>query len=277
MLVKDVKDSSNRVSLGLKCGECMHLTGVATFEKPCAQLGKTSFAEACPSFTPDMRILAVVKKKHHSTLAEIFKELSQPQLRLLGYACRNADLVKKSGFELGEEVVFSLGQDYLECYVRGYVIGADRAATQVYISSDFEGLNGGSCLITLLRPSVMKMADFLKHRAELISKGRIAEPKPSTGSVKRTTLQCLRMSPDARALLRKQLKTKPDEYTPPSLDTVPSSWLDGRMLEKVVMSKAEAKKTGTRKTTGNKDGGYTLKRYADAAGKKGRPTVKRKG
>jgi hypothetical protein len=61
-----------------------------------------------------MRILAVVKKKHHSTLAEIFKELSQPQLRLLGYACRNADLVKKSGFELGEEVVFSLGQDYLE-------------------------------------------------------------------------------------------------------------------------------------------------------------------
>lgn len=277
MLVKDVKDSSNRVSLNLKCGECMHLTGVAAFEKTCSQLGKTSFAEACPSFTPDMRTIGVVKKGHVVQLAELVKQLSQPQTRLFAYAFRNVDLIKKSGFEFGEEVVFSLGQDYLECYVRGYVIGADRAATQVYLTSDFEGLNGESCLITLLRPSVMKMADFLKHRAELISKGRIAEPKPSTGSVKRTTLQCLRMTPDARALLRKQLQTKPDEYTLPSLDTVPSSWLDGRLLEKVVLSKAEAKKAKASTTTGNKDGGYTLKRYADAAGKKGRPAVKRKG
>lgn len=277
MLLKDVKESSNRVSLGLKCGECMHLTGVAAFEKPCSQLGKTSFAEACPSFTPDLRTISIVKKGHIAQFAELAQMLSQPQTRLFAYVFRNVDLIKKSGFEFGEEVVFSLGQDYLECYVRGRVIGADRAATQVYLSSDFEGLNGESCMITLLRPSVMKMADFLKHRAELISKGRIAEPKPSTGSVKRTTLQCLRMSADERALYRKQLQTKPDEYTPPSIDTVPQSWLDGRLLEKVVTSKAEAKKAKATKATGKKDGGYTLNRYADSARKSSRPATKRKG
>lgn len=275
MIVKDATESSNRVSLGMKCSDCIHLTGPAAFEKPCIQLGKTSFAEACPSFSPDLLKVSVVKKGQLADLAKMVQSLSQPQTRLFAYVFRNIDLIKKSGFEFGEEVVFSIGQDYLECYVRGRVIGADRAATQVYISSDFEGLNGESCMLTLLRPSVMSMSEFAKHRKELILKGRIAEPKLAQGSVKRTTLQCLKMSPEQRALYRKQLATKPDDYVPPNLDTVPSNWLDNRFVERVISTRTEANKS-TKSSRGNKDG-FTLKRYADKPSKTGGPRAKSKG
>ena len=277
MIVNDASEvtTSNRVSLGLKCGECLHLTGTAAFEKPCSQLGKTSFAEACPSFTPDMRIMGVVTKGHVVALGNILRELGQPQIRLTAYALRNADFMRKAGLNYGDTVVFSLGQDYLECYVRAYVIGADRTGEQIYLCSDYEGMNKGSAVLTLLRSSIMDMEEYKVHRDELISKGRIAEPKPSAGSTKRTTLQCLRMSADERALYRKQLASKPVDYVPPNLDTVPQAWLDNRSVDKVVADKTVGKKT---KSTGkNKDGGYSLERYADKSGKTGRSKSRSKG
>lgn len=278
-IVKDATDSSNRVSLALKCGDCTHLTGPAAFEKPCMQLGKTSFAEACPSFTPDLIKISIVKKGHLIGLRDIVRDLTRSQIMLLAYEFRNIDLIKKSGYEFGEEVAFTIGGDYLECYVRGYVIGADRAATQVYLSSDFEGLNGQGCFLTLLRPSVMNMTQFTKKRKSLILEGRIAEPKFEAASRKRTTLQCLKMTPAERAVYRQTLATKPDEYTPPSLDTVPSNWLDSRMLDRVIDSKgSKAKKpTPAAKTIGRgtKDG-FNLQGHTNRAGKASRPTAKSK-
>lgn len=272
MIVTDATEAttSNRVSLGMKCGECLHLTGPAAFEKPCSQLGKTSFAEACPSFTPDMRKMAFVTKGHIMTIAGVLREIGQPQIRLLAFAFRNADYVRKAGLHMGDPVVFSLGQDYLECYVRGYVLSADKTGETIYLVSDFEGLNGGSCVLTLLRTSLMDMEEFKAHRDDLISKGRIAEPKPSAGSQKRTTLQCLRMSADERALYRKQLATKPDDYTPPSLDTVPQTWLDNRGIDKVVVEKLVSSKSKSKPAGKKKDGGYSLERHIDSPRKTSR-------
>jgi hypothetical protein len=279
MIVKDATESSNRVSLGLKCGDCTHLAGPAAFEKPCIQLGKTSFAEACPNFTPDLMKISIVKKGHLGQLAELAQALSQNQTRLFAYVFRNIDLIKKSGYEFGEEVVFSIGGDYLECYVRGRVVGADRAATQVYISSDFEGLNGESCMLTLLRPSVMNMTQYAKKRKSLILEGRIAEPKFGAGSRKRTTLQCLKMTPEERALYRQTLATKPDEYVPPSIDTVPSNWLDSRMLDRMIDSKGAAKKAVSKTTLksgrSTKDG-FNLQGHTNATRKNSGPKSKRK-
>lgn len=273
MIVKDAKVSSNRVSLGLKCGDCLHLTGTAAFEKPCAQLGKTSFAEACPNFTPELNKISIVKKGQLGVLSDIAKTLSQNQARLFAYVFRNIDFIKKSGFDFGEEVVFSLGGDYLECYVRGRVIGADRAATQVYISSDFEGLNGESCMLTLLRPSVLSLAKFAKKRKALILEGRIAEEKFAAGSRKRTTLQCLKMTPDERAVYRQTLSTKPDEYVPPSLDTVPANWLDNRFIEKLIDSKKPtSKKTQSGKGTKY---GFNLQGQSVRPSSKSKPKAKR--
>lgn len=283
-VIKDAAHSTNsRVSLGLKCGQCIHLTGVPTFERPCIQLGKTTFADACPSFTPDMVQISVVKKNHMAALANITLGMSRPQLGIFAYVFRNIDHIKKARCQFGEQVVFSLGGDFLECYVRGFIIGADRTGSQVYISSDFEGMNVESAMLTLLRTSIMTMAEFAKHRKSLIANDRLTEPKFDKGSRKRTTLQRLKMTADERSIYRELLKTKPDEYVPPSLDTVPARWLDERTVESLVDSRTQK---GGKRDTINSSGtnssgkaskeGFKIQRYADKKSSGGR-TSTRKG
>lgn len=279
MIVKDATDgSTNRVSLGLKCGECVHLSGTPVFEKVCSQLGKTSFADACKEFTPDLAQMTFVKKGDIKAFSEIANRMSQKQLRLMSFVCRNADLIKKAGYSLGETVVFSLGGDYLECYVRGEIIGADRRGQQVYVVSDFESLNINSALMTLMKSSIMSMPEFIKKRKELILEGRIAEPKNPKASRKRTTLQCLRMSADERAVYRERLATKPDSYEPPSIDTVPAAWLDSRMLD-IPVAKRTGAKAPTAKKTGKaaSDGkSFSLNRHGNKAASGSRAKAKPK-
>jgi hypothetical protein len=283
-VIKDAAHSTNsRVSLGLKCGQCIHLTGVPTFERPCIQLGKTTFADACPSFTPDMVQISVVKKNHMAALANITLGMSRPQLGIFAYVFRNIDHIKKARCQFGEQVVFSLGGDFLECYVRGFIIGADRTGSQVYISSDFEGMNVESAMLTLLRTSIMTMVEFAKHRKSLIANNRLVEPKFDKGSRKRTTLQRLKMTADERSIYRELLKTKPDEYVPPSLDTVPARWLDERTVESLVDSrtqkggKRDTINSGSTSSSGKASKeGFKIQRYSDKKSGGGR-TSTRKG
>jgi hypothetical protein len=113
-------------------------------------------------------------------------------------------------------------------------------------------------------------AKFTKHRKTLVSEGRIAEPK-AKGSVKRTVLQCLKMTSDERALYRKQLATKPDDYVPPTLDTVPTKWLDNRTVENF---KESNRKTRKGKTTNDS---FSVQRYSNKSDKAGRSKAARKG
>lgn len=264
MLIKNAAETSNRVSLGLKCGDCIHLErGPATFEKLCGQLGKTGFSEACSSFTPDMSKISVLRKGEAQTLAKLAISIKPQQARLLAYMFRNIDLLKRAGYDLFETVVFSLGGDYLECYVRGYIIGADRAGDQVYISSDFENLNGDPALLTLLSPSVMNLAAFAKHRKKLVTEGRIAEPRSAKGTKKKTILQCLKMTVEERAMYRQQLATKPGDYVPPTLDTVPAKWLDSRTADSIKESVKNVGKVKGKVTNEN----FSVQRYTDKPGK----------
>lgn len=277
-VIKDADQStSSRVSLGLKCGQCIHLSGVPTFERPCIQLGKTSFADACPSFTPDMIQISVVKKSHMAALAAITEGMSRPQMGIFAFVFRNIDHVKKARCQFGEQVVFSLGGDFLECYVRGFIIGADRTGTQVYISSDFEGMNVESAMLTLMRSSIMTMVEFAKHRKTLIANDRLVEPKFDKGSRKRTTLQRLKMTADERAIFRELLKSKPDDYVPPNLDTVPARWLDERTVESLVDSRTQKggkrdsiNSIGNSGTSGKATKeGFKIQRYSDKTGGSG--------
>lgn len=221
---------TSRVSLALKCGDCIHLDGVPAFEKKvCSALGREKYSEACPAFTPQMTKVSLVRKQDLSALASIAARLSQQQTRLFAYIFRNIDFVKKAGLEFGQEVAFSIGGYYLECFVRGFVIGASRDGQHVYLSSDFEGLNNESALVTMPRDSLYDHSEFVRVRKDLIKEGRINEPQPTTGSRKRTVLQVLRMTPEERSAYRALLSTKPIEYTPPTLDAVPASWLDSRV------------------------------------------------
>lgn len=270
MLKKEGTITSNRVSLGLKCGECIHFQkGPARFEKLCTQLGIQSFSEACPEYTPDLYKIASVEDDVMAQMANIAAKLSGPQARIFAYLFRNIDFIKKAGFEFGQVVVFSIsGKDILDNYVRGKVVFADRTGETIHITSDLEKLNTRPLFVSLLRPNVMTVDEFKKHRQKLVKEGRIVEPKPSKSSNKRTLLQCLKMSDEAYEVYMSKLRSAPEEYVPPMLDTVPHNWIDQRSVESLLESKVPPKlKKGLPNAIPRKavDGKFKIDRYATKA------------
>ena len=259
--------SSNRVSLGLKCSECLHFSrGPRRFERLCAQLGVEPFTPACPEFCPDQTYLAKVGAASIQALAKIAAELSQPQLRLLAYTFRNADLIKKAGFAFGQQVVFSInGHDYLDCYFRGYVVGASKNGQTVYLSSDMEGLNENNAMLSLPRTSVMQLEAFKEKRKKMVQANRLAVPVSKWRTLKRrSVLELLRLSPEQASILKKQLEDKPLQYEPPSIDSVPVEWLDQRQAGTLKQRKPKPEKYNVKPPSdklAEKKSHYEVNRY----------------
>lgn len=266
MQKKDAEDSNNRVSLGLRCGECIHFNkGPRRFEKLCIELGQEAFSHACPEFTPDLCKLASVPIMDMRTLADMTATLNQPQLRLLAFTFRNMDFIRKAGFVFGQTVVFSIdGKDFLENYFSGVVIGASKDGSTVYVTSDLETMNKGNCMLTLTRNSVKTLEQYEKHRDVLIKKKRIRAPVPNAYSSRRTILQLLKMTKGQYQLYLETITHQPKEYQPPSLDAVPAEWLDSRQLDAVERKKSRKPEKDNTATPEKRKAGdpYTIQRYA---------------
>ena len=266
MKTKAADKTVNRVSLGMKCSECLHFTkGPRRFERLCVQLGVEPFSPACDQFSPDQTVLAQVSLDHMRELAVIANSLTQAQLRLFAYTFRNFDFVKKTGYSYGEELVFSIdGRDFLDCYFRGVLIGASKDGRICYISSRLENLNITNCFLSLPKTAVMNLEAFGKHRRKLIDKHKLQAPVPSRMSSKKTVLQMLTLSGDQIKLLRKHLEEKPETYDPPSIDSVPTSWLDDRQSGTLKRKKKTPEKFGVKRPSDkDADGseGFKVNRY----------------
>lgn len=234
--------SANRVSLGLKCGDCVFLnSGMKRFEQPCGMLGQEPFSHACPEFSPDMRPLMKVATMDIHALAEITGRMSQNQLRLMAYVFRNMDFIRKTGLTFGQPVLFSLdGKDYLENYFRGVIVGASKDGRTVYITSDLEQLNKSQCMLTLMRSEIKTVEEFRTHHAFLVKKNRLRSPVPNKYSERKTLLQLLKLTTGEYQLYLQTLTVKPDSYVPPTIDAVPTHWLDSRMLDNSIKRKTRA-------------------------------------
>ena len=246
MKTKAADKTVNRVSLGLKCSECLHFTrGPRRFERLCVQLGVEPFSPACDQFSPDQTVLAQVSLDHMRELATIANSLTQAQMRLFAYTFRNFDFIRKTGYTYGEDLVFSLdGRDFLDCYFRGVLIGASKDGRVCYLSSRLENLNKTNCFLSLPKTAVMNLEAFGKHRRKLIDKHKLQAPLPNKMSNKKSLLQLLTLSQDQIKLLRKQLEEKPETYDPPSIDSVPTSWLDDRQAGTLKRKKHVPEKFG---------------------------------
>lgn len=208
----------SRVSLTMRCGECLHLTGHRKFEKKCSELGHQELSEACAYFTPDVTHLADVSPDLLTLVAKVTKSMTQKQVRLLMFALRQSTFAKKVGFEFGDTVAFPIGQDYLESYVSGVVVGANRSGDKVYIISSLSGVNRGGATCAIETERVLSLKDFETKRKELIKANQIVAPKVRNS---KTVIEMLRMSPTELDAHRKSLTAKP-LYTPLSIDHI--SW-----------------------------------------------------
>lgn len=266
--------SSNRVSLGLKCGTCVFFnSGLKRFEQPCHLLGQESFSAACPEYSPDMRPIMQVKTMDIEALAAITSRMSQQQLQIMAYVFRNMDFIRKSGLAFGQPVVFSIdGQDYLENYFSAVVVGASKDGRTIYLTSSLEGLNKGQCMLTMMRSSLKTLDEFAEHHGKLLGKGRLRAPS-NPWSERKTILQMLRMPKGEAKAYMESMQTRDHTYQPLNIDVVPQHWLDSRMLENSIKKKGRdpekvSDKTPEGRTPKGKPGRKVIKinRYQDTQG-----------
>lgn len=218
----------------MKCKECTHFqVGPKVYPDLCINLGVKPTASACDYFFPDVTQLRNVGKEVVFTLKEVMEELNASQLRIFAMFMARNEWFKKVELKLFQQVYFSLGQNYLCNYVRGYVIGTSKNGQQVFLNSNLENLNKKKqATATLMRNSILTEEEFEKRKAELVKEGRIMEP-PRSG-IKRTPFQMLTMTKKEHKEYEKLLSVKPDDYQPPTLDSAPESWLDKRSVSKVI-------------------------------------------
>jgi hypothetical protein len=260
--IQEDKKPRNRVSLGMKCEDCIHYSkGPRKYERLCSSLGVEPFAPACPEFTPDLLQLAEADIQSLVTIAELASTLTQRQVRLLAFTFRNIDYIKKSKFEFGQTVVFSLdGKAYLENYFRGTVFGASKDGKLLYITSKLEDMNTKNCMLSLLTSDVLSMDQYYALREKLIKKGKLRAP-----AKKYSAMWLLKLSPEEIKKFYASLEKEPDKYEPPTLDTVPVQWLDSRqagtLKRRKKPEKYQVKEPSTNKATDKSTDKFSVNRY----------------
>lgn len=225
-MLKKTAEASTRTSLETKCGDCLHHQGVPHFDKPCAANGVKKFAKPCDAFFPNVPSLTRMECDTIKTIGDVLNNCDGSQSRVISVLLARGDWFRKAKVQFGQMVVFCMGTDYLSNYVRGYVIGVTRDGEEVFISSSLENLNGKkNAMIRLMRDSVLTLDEFESRRKQLIRNNQVVEVGRSA---KPSTLDVMRMPAKQLAEYRRALTEKPNEYVPPSMETVPSHWFDNR-------------------------------------------------
>lgn len=260
-MLKKESDTPSRVNLGIRCSACVGFKRESIFEKPCVKLGIVAKDFACPSFKPDVQRLTRVDLSALKVLARLTKSMRREELQILAFTFRNMDFLHKIGMFFGQRVYFSMGKDYISEFVHGRVVGASANGEYVYISSNLgKGTNNAS--LTLLRDSVMSVEEFAEHRKQLAKTNKL-RPAKDNYRHKPSVMDVLRMSRQEFKEYMHKLTTKPTDYEPPSMDTVPRSWLDKRQKADIGNILDSRRKKGAKKhkyIKVEKDGTVTLQR-----------------
>ncbi len=152
------------VVLPVQCGQCLFHKRMATYAKPCLQLGTPASAETCARFVPDPVLLGPDSGRALRFLASVRGPV------LIAAAMLQARKIERRGFSLGEHVYTKvMGDDYLNNYASGYVVGTAR---------DHVVVAGGAGYSALLLPSsLLNRVGWLAKAKSLIDRDRINDPK----------------------------------------------------------------------------------------------------
>lgn len=210
MQKKKIIPISPKTSIGFKCGECLHFSRLAKFEKPCSFLGIKAFATAPTCFSPDVFKLQKTNPDIIYQIGAILKDFSSTEARVLIALLRNIKTQEKFyKLKFGQPVYFCLSNNYLSNYFMGFVVGvANVGEEQVFVSSNLgKQQRKHPMLGSFIRESVLTVSEFSKKKKELIALNRIQDPKklftPST-----------------------LVKETASDYDIPNMETAPQDWLE---------------------------------------------------
>jgi len=219
-MIKEDRANSKLV-IGVKCGECIHhKLGPAVFEAKCSELGVKAYAKACPQFTPNLFKIAGLPLDFIKSLGIAAKELEPQSIRILSYIFKNMDYIHRHGFKFGQPVFFRIEDkttkvDYLSNYFKAYVISVAVDGSVVYLAGSLNKASQNS-LLSLMKSSILTLAQFSKIRQKLIEAGRIT-PESAKKGYRHPLFIAAKKTKDPKVF---------KDYTPPTIDTVPTSWFE---------------------------------------------------
>lgn len=204
MLKKEVLGNASAKSLkdAYKCGECFHFKNHAhsTRQRPCREEGVTANGLAPKCFTPD-----VTKIAGNSDLlvqvAVIFQSYTPAERRILKALLSQT---KKRAHEFGDKLYFKVGKDYVSNYLAAYCLGYTSSGELILAGSPDSKTRGSSFISCLAADSedLLTPAQWKVKRAKLRQENKVFDP--ANRVIKRTSVI--------------------DDYEPPTIDSVPSSW-----------------------------------------------------
>jgi hypothetical protein len=203
MLKKNVLGTASAKSLdeAFRCSECLHFKHHAhsTREAVCSAEGVRGVGLAPRCFTPDITALAT-NTDQFVQIAALFQSTTHKQRRILLGMFRAQ---KKKKFPIGTKLFFRVGRDYISNYLAAYSAGYTSSGELMLIGSPSMKTRG-SRFTSFLTSSedLMVFSEWKKKKAELTEAGLIFDPQNKI--IKKASVV--------------------DDYTPPSIDDVPSDW-----------------------------------------------------
>lgn len=239
-----------KIALGMKCGDCLHYNicaNPAVGREPCSKLGvgkKANAPAAC--YAPNIYALTDENPQMLRQLGLLMKCMKPSTMRVLAFVLtKNSRTLEQYGLSFGQPVYFSVSEDYLSHYFKGYVAGHNEFGVIIAASLNKAQLPT-TCVIP--RESLYTLTQFKVKRQELVQSGRIA--------VSEDEIQMLRLGKTPLAQLIDENGKVPHveeiedvDYVPPhTIDDAPDSWWDvfKNDTEQVTTSRA-AKKTGNKR------------------------------
>ncbi|QJT71077.1 hypothetical protein GR11A_00039 [Vibrio phage vB_VcorM_GR11A] len=230
--------------------------------------GYQAFASAPKAgFIPNFKKLAEADGDIFGALGLASAGLDKSQLRILSVIINNMAMIKNHGLDFGQEVYINLSAplvEYLDCFYKAYVIGVDSAKpdSHVHICSNIDTLNSKKgIIISVPRECLINAKDFKKLAKKLKKEDKLTTPKKQR-----------------KALMweREDLgkaSEKNDITDVPTIDSVPTDWLDNRAVDNLD-PRAKDKK-GSKKSNKKKSGKANSK-APNKKGKADKPKAKAK-
>lgn len=245
-----VKQTQKKACLGVRCEDCIHFEKVPKFDGVvCAKNGIDGRKKAPDCFNPDVFNLTKVKTPEQlNALGKLIQGYGTKQLRILAFVlAKQGNNMNKLDLKFGKSVYFSLGENYLSHFFKGYVVGV--SGTDVHIVARIKKCDENTS-ITLQRDSVLTKKQYKEVEAQLITENKVVMPE--------TAKKYLRVLPLAERLDKKGRITMPEQfkidYEPPTIDTAPQEWLDiYDAHHKAKNKKSKSKKQGFEHETEKKN------------------------
>jgi hypothetical protein len=170
----------------LKCGDCLHFKGTShpMYGEVCSNRGVKTFATAPNCYTPNVVVFRKAGPDTLRVLSGIISGFTPSQSRVLMGLLKGAGALEKRGLSFMQKVYHCFGEDYLDNYVSGYVLGLGLEDTILVVGQDY--LRNSSTMVVshLMRSSLITQDEFKSKRKSLIESGKVYQPRRPHKNIK---------------------------------------------------------------------------------------------